>query len=234
MDYFLRPPGLPDDSSNVVYHSSAARSIYPGESQSRTTSLQSQASQSQSKSSSIIEPLLLDNPADDELVPSHLYPSDSVHVVRGIEFEVDFKRVFCSNVRLESTRLGYAVRHKSQLKGGRGLSPIWKYGVELAYVEDDRSSLRLWLCRLCHVNQIQNDAKKVNTYRHIYNHMRKAHKIDPATGKAITITPPYSPSFEAAARVPGSSSILSKTPWQEGAFLNAFVDWIIQNDVSFL
>ena len=180
--------------------------------------------QSQSQSSSTIEPLLLDGPVDDELVPSHLYPSDSVHVVRGIEFEVDFKRVFCGNVRLDSTRHGYAVRHKRQLKGGRELAPIWKYGVELAYIEDDRSFLRLWLCRLCPVNQTRNDAKKVNTYRHIYKHMRKAHKIDPATGKAITITPPHSSPFEATARVPGSSSILSQTPWQEGAFLNGFVD----------
>lgn len=234
MDRFLRPQALPGTAADTVYHSSGSRTLYPGESQAESSSSQSQ-SQSQSRSSSsTIEPLLLDSPADDDLTPSHQYPTDNVHMVRGVLFEVDFQRVWCSDNLLESSRLGYAVRHRSQLKGGREAALIWKYGVELAYIDNNGSSLRLWLCQLCHANRSKNDAKKVNSYHHIIKHMRKAHKIDPTTGQQIKLTVTYQSPFEAAARVPGGASQPSHTPWQEGAFLNAFIDWIIQNDVSFL
>ena len=158
-------------------------------------------------------------------------------MVRGVLFEVDFRRVRCGNSLLESSRLGYAVRHGSQLKGGREAALIWKYGVELAYIDDNGSSLRLWLCQLCqlcHANRSKNDAKKVNSYHHINQHMRKAHRIDPTTGEQIKSTVTYRSPFEAAARVPGGASQPSHAPWQEGAFLNAFIDWVIQNDVGLL
>ena len=85
------------------------------------------------------------------------------------------------------------------MKGGREAALIWKYGVELAYVDDNGSSLRLWLCQLCHANESKNEAKKMNRYHHINHHIRKAHRIDPTTGEQIKSTVTYRSPSEAAA-----------------------------------
>ena len=95
---------------------------------------------------------------------------------------MDFTQVYRNSQRLDSTRLEYMVRHKSQLKAGRELAAIWKHGIELAYIEEDGASTKLWLRRLCHLDHSRNDAKNVDIYHHITMHMRKVHKIDPSTG----------------------------------------------------
>jgi hypothetical protein len=57
--------------------------------------------------------------------------------------------------------LEYKVKHRGGLKGRRKGSPIWRYGIELKYLEDDRSVSRLWLCKECHLSKQLNDAKAV-------------------------------------------------------------------------
>ena len=66
----------------------------------------------------------------------HAYPSGDLAVI-GDKFEVDFGRVSRREGRLEPARLGFSVRHKSYLNGKRQLAPIWRYGVELQYLESD-------------------------------------------------------------------------------------------------
>ena len=125
---------------------------------------------------------------------SHELPEGDYSVV-GVPFEVDFEHVHRQNGRLHAARLSYRVRHKSQLKGKREVAPIWKYGVELSYLEDDLVTYsKLWLCRQCHLSRQLNDARTVNGTAHIVEHLKKFHKIDPATG-LLPMTPakPSSP-----------------------------------------
>jgi hypothetical protein len=36
------------------------------------------------------------------------------------------------------------------LSGGRALSNIWAYGLQLHYTERDGSITELWLCKICY------------------------------------------------------------------------------------
>ena len=58
-------------------------------------------------------------------------------MVRGQRFQVYFGHIYRKEERLEPTQIGFAVRYKSQLKGGRASAEIWQYGAELAYREDN-------------------------------------------------------------------------------------------------
>jgi hypothetical protein len=66
----------------------------------------------------------------------HAYPSGDLAVI-GDKFKVDFKRVLRCEGHLKPAHLGFSVRHKSYLTGKRQLAPIWRYGVELQYLESD-------------------------------------------------------------------------------------------------
>lgn len=73
----------------------------------------------------------------------------------------------------------------------------------------------------------------VNGTAHIKDHVRKLHSIDPSTDSHITkASTPESP-FTAAAHVPGSSTQVSHTPWEEESLQTAVVDWTIMRDLSF-
>jgi hypothetical protein len=164
---------------------------------------------------------------------SHELPEGDYSVV-GVPFEVDFEHVYRHNGRLHAARLSYRVRHKSQLKGKREVAHIWKYGVELSYLRNDLVTYsKLWLCRQCHLSRQLNDAKTVNGTAHIVEHLKKSHKIDPATG-LLPMTPskPSSP-WEVAAKVAGSGSLVAHTPWQEEAFQQALVDLVMVKDICY-
>lgn len=164
---------------------------------------------------------------------SHELPEGD-YSITGVPFVVDFEHVSRREGRLRAARLSYKVRHKSQLKGKRALAAIWEYGVELDYLEDDLiTHSKLWLCRQCHLSRQPNDAKMVNGTAHIVEHLKKVHKIDPATG-LLPMTPvrPSSP-WEVATGVARSASMGSHVPWQEEELQNAFIDWVIVKDVSF-
>jgi hypothetical protein len=154
--------------------------------------------------------------------------------VLGERFEVDFERVSRREGRLVASRLGYWVRHKSYLKGNHCLAPIWAYGVELVYVEDDGTHSKLWLCKQCHQSRSFNDAKSVNGTAHVTQHLWKAHRIDPVTGllPETPSTSRFSSPFEAA-KVAGTGTIIAHSPWQEDALQSALVDWVIMKDVGF-
>jgi hypothetical protein len=69
------------------------------------------------------------------------------YLVMGVLFEVNFKHVSYHSERLLLTRSLYKVRHESQLKGKREVANIWRYGIELDYLEDDLITYSmLWLC----------------------------------------------------------------------------------------
>jgi hypothetical protein len=147
----------------------------------------------------------------------------------GEKFEVDFEHVYLNSKKLVAARLGYKVRHKSMFKGQRDPSPIWRYGVELEYLEDNMSTARLWLCKKCHLNCEVNDAKAICGNRHIVDHMKAVHRIDPFTGlmPETPSTPRFSTPFEAA-KAAGSGTVISHSPWQEEALQSAVIDWLIE------
>jgi hypothetical protein len=113
---------------------------------------------------------------------------------------------------------------KSYLKGGRALSSIWRYGIELEYEEDSRVTTKLWLYKRCHLDRQPNNAKVVSGTRHMTDHMIKIHRIDPSTGMLpeTPLRPAFSSPFEVA-KVAGSGTILSHTPWQDKALQSALV-----------
>jgi hypothetical protein len=83
----------------------------------------------------------------------HAYPCSDLAVI-GDKFKVDFERVLHCEGHLEPARLGFSVRHKSYSTGKRQLAPIWRYGLELQYLERDIVKVqRIWLCRLCYRRQ---------------------------------------------------------------------------------
>ena len=148
---------LPSSSppATVVYHSSASKRL-----------AQARAGASIASSGSSESPSVSPGPQT-YAFRSQGYPTDGQDTVQGVPFNLGFTHVYRNSQRLDSTRLGYAVRHKSQLKGGRELAAIWKHGIELAYIEEDGASTKLWLCRLCHLDRSRNDAKNVDSYHHI-------------------------------------------------------------------
>ncbi|KAF1831813.1 hypothetical protein BDW02DRAFT_474756, partial [Decorospora gaudefroyi] len=111
-------------------------------------------------------------------------------------FVVDFHRLYYNNERLDPNRLGYGVKHKSQLAGKRKRkpSPIWRYG-------------------RCHQDRCEDAIKALNGYKHVVNHMAMRHRIDVETGllPETANKPVYSSPFDAA-RVAGSNRLLSHTP----------------------
>lgn len=93
--HFLRPQASHGTATDffLSYNSCTSRIIYPDDSQDELSSPQSQfQSQSQSPSSTI-ESLLLDRTAGDGLNLSHQYPTDGIHVVHGVPFKVNFRRL---------------------------------------------------------------------------------------------------------------------------------------------
>ena len=165
----------------------------------------------------------------------HAWPSeDTVFEVVGEKFEVNFDHVYRNSKKLFPARLGYKVRHKAQFKGLRDPSPIWQYGVELYYLEDNINAAKLWLCKKCHLNREFNDAKVISGNRHVVDHLKAIHRIDPYTGlmPETPSTPSFASPFEAA-RVAGSGTVISHSPWQEEALQSAVIDWLIIKDVSF-
>jgi hypothetical protein len=164
---------------------------------------------------------------------TQVYPGGEFGVV-GPGFEVDFHRITRREGRFSADRLGYRVRHKGYLNGKRETAPIWRYGLELEYEEDDGAVTKLWLCKLCHLGRVHADAKIVNGTAHIAEHLRTVHRIDPASGlmPEDAPKPSFSSPFEAA-KAAGSGTIVSHTPWQEEALQSALIDWVIVRDISF-
>jgi hypothetical protein len=159
-------------------------------------------------------------------------PEGDFVVVRQ-RFEVNFEHVYLNSKRLTPARLGYKVKHKSALKGRREGSPIWRYGVELEYLNESGLTVNLWLCKDCHLARELNDAKVVSGTHHVTLHLQRVHRINPKTGLLPEASPAlFSSRFEAA-KVAGTGTMISHTPWQEEALQSSLVDWVITRDVSF-
>ena len=91
----------------------------------------------------------------------------------GVEFEINWEDIWLGTKRLASSRVGYRVKHKGRLLGGREASFIWKYGAELVYQDDDGKLIKLWLCKVCHLQRLRTATKKCSAYHHISDHLRR-------------------------------------------------------------
>lgn len=160
--------------------------------------------------------------------PSHIRPADA----NGVNFPVDFNRVYHGSNRLNASRLGYRVRHKAQLAGRKDLAAIWLYGVALQYLETNGSTTKYWLCRKCHETGATPDALRVDGTAHVVSHMIRKHQIDPKIGLRPDVKPPPD-NLWAAARIAGSSTFTAHTPWEEDKLQASLIDWVIVNDVLF-
>lgn len=152
-------------------------------------------------------------------------------------FDIDWNSVFYGATQLVAARLGYNVKFKGQIRGGREPSPIWRYGADLVYVEDDNSVQQYWLCKLCHLSKRQSQAKKVHTTSHIAAHMLRAHHIDVHSGlEGADIASTAIRVADAGVNgepVAGSGSAISHSLWQEEQLQSALIDWTMIEDLSF-
>lgn len=113
-------------SSQASSSSSTSQFRLP-QSASQTGSQTSSAIWIDSPSPSLSSPA----PISDGL-PTHDYPTPTDKAyVRGVTFNVNFNHVYRKGERLQPSRLGYAVKHKSKLAGGRMPSSIWLYELQL-------------------------------------------------------------------------------------------------------
>ena len=159
----------------------------------------------------------------------HYLPPDEV---LGADFEIDWENIWLNGRKLPSQLVGYRVVHKSQLKGGRTSSPIWKYGAQLEY-RDNGKEIKIWLCKVCHLERSRTAAKKVSAYHHIVDHLKDTHRV--AHDGSLMPDLPRAPSnpWEATANVAGAQRAFSHKPWAERALQSAWVDWVILKDLSF-
>jgi hypothetical protein len=154
-------------------------------------------------------------------------------VVVGQQFEVNFKHMYLNSKRLTPARLRYKVKHKSALKGCQEGSLIWRYSVELEYLKESGLTVKLWLCKDCYLARELNDAKVVSGTYYMTLHLQRVHQINPKTSLLFEASPAlFSSPFEAA-KVAGTGTMISHTPWQEEALQSSLVDWVITRDVSF-
>jgi hypothetical protein len=118
------------------------------------------------------------------LVRCHVYPGEGDRLsVLGTHFEVDFDQIYLDGVKLLPLQTGFKISYKSKLIGTKRCSPVWRYGLELEHFKANGKSLKLWLCKACHLTMHHtSNARVVDGNSHITRHMIKAHGIDPATG----------------------------------------------------
>ena len=88
-------------------------------------------------------------------------------IIHGQQLEDNFGCEYRKDEWLKLARLGFAVLHWSQPWGGRELAKIWRYGVELSYIENNDSHSKLWFRRLCHLRRSKRSAENVASYYHI-------------------------------------------------------------------
>lgn len=201
------------------YHSAASKQL-----------ARAQAATSASSTPSSFEA----SPASSPTAPlTHEYPENELFNA-GIEFDINWDEVWRNGKKLVPYRLGYRVKHMSQLRGGRETSAMWKYGADLQYREASGELVKIWLCKACHLQRDRNAAKTYNGNRHIVDHLKRVHRIG-VDGSLLSdpARPPSSP-WEVAANVAGANRALSHQPWAEGALQSALIDWAILKDISFL
>jgi hypothetical protein len=69
--------------------------------------------------------------------------SSSAYDITSQRYKVNFESVYLNSKKLAAAPLEYKVKHKAGLKACCESSLIWRYGVELEYLEDDESATRL-------------------------------------------------------------------------------------------
>jgi hypothetical protein len=197
-------------SSSPKYHHAAARSLKGKSPLCQTTA---------SNASTDIE-----NAPNEPL--SHEIPSNSEYYY-GAVFAINWNRIYRGSRKLNGDRLGYRVKHKSQLLGKREASKIFDYGADLVYIEEDGTRSRVWLCQDCHMKGRSDCARFMSTTAHIANHLLQEHRIDIKTGMQTDSTPQGTP-FDLTRK-----RLVSHIPWNEFRFSQAYVDWVLVQDQSF-
>jgi hypothetical protein len=148
------------------------------------------------------------------LAGCHVYLGEGDRLsVLGARFEVDFDQIYLDGVKLLPLQTGFKISYKSKLNGAKRCSPVWHYGLELEHFKANGKSLKLWLCKACHLTRHHtSNARVVDGNAHITRHMIKAHSIDPATGMLPKGSlPGFLLPFEAA-KVAGAGTIISHLP----------------------
>jgi hypothetical protein len=149
-------------------------------------------------------------------------------------FDIDWNHIWRNpSERLVPYRIGYRVKWKGSLKGGRESSGIWKHGADLEYLELDNKTSRIWLCRVCHLQKVRSDAKTYNSTHYIAKHLLKAHHVS-SSGDLIADAPmlPASP-WMLARDIARATRALSQLLYNEGPLQAALIDWTILHDLSF-
>ena len=150
----------------------------------------------------------------------------------GISFPIDWENIYLGERKLPGNRLNYRVKHISQASGQRNTSNVWKYGADLLFTEGaGAKDIKIWLCKACHLNRVRSSAYRVSTTAHIASHLLRKHKIDVEDGSYLPETPISTNPWQLARA--GLSSGESHQPWREEALLNALIDWVILQDISF-
>jgi hypothetical protein len=66
-----------------------------------------------------------------------------VELNAGIFFPIEWGNIWMGRQKLLEEKLGYRVKHASQLRGNRSLSRVWKHGADLAYTDKEGKLVRV-------------------------------------------------------------------------------------------
>lgn len=165
--------------------------------------------------------------------PVHKFPADARYN-SGLNFPIDWNHIFIKHKQIKGHTIGYRVKGKQQLRGGARVSPIFDYGADLMQVKDGKN-VRVWLCRDCHLKRSTDCAKNLSANHHIVTHLLKVHRISVKIGflPDLDAACPGNP-WKATIQAAGSYRTMLHTLWQEAEMQQAFIDWVIIQDQSFL
>ncbi|KAF1975405.1 hypothetical protein BU23DRAFT_566547 [Bimuria novae-zelandiae CBS 107.79] len=115
---------------------------------------------------------------------SHLNALLQALATAGHSASNDWHKLWHGTQKLDSARVGYRVRYKSKISGGRKPASIKRHGAELSYLDEDLVSQKsFFLCEKCHTTRTPACLFDLDHgTAHIKLHLRKAHQIDPNTG----------------------------------------------------
>ena len=87
------------------------------------------------------------SPNPSEHIETKEFPDDA-RLNSGVLFPINWDNIWLGNRKLPASKLSYRVRLLSQVSGNRRLSPIWKYGADLVFLDEGSSvsTQKIWLC----------------------------------------------------------------------------------------
>jgi hypothetical protein len=243
MDSFLRSQrstrasqasqGPPPSVGHSNPHFSSSRRLEKSRAVESSPSIESSQSSPQSSSISLESPLT--SPTPEAPAPELLKSYPDYPALNGsTNFQIDWDNIWVNNQRVRRGRIGYRVRHRSQLRGNRELSSVWKFGADLQYREPSGRDIRIWLCKACHsagAVKSSRAAKVVSGYAHIVRHLLKDHRIIISRGEGSELLPdeavaqnPWQAAAAAARLTSGGGNNPSHFAWREKELQEAYIN----------